>query len=249
MRTLPPADLAYIEESLQSAATAVIEAYEDSRQPPALPQSTPDLLHDSLVRLLVLLRHMESGEPEIDEDNEPRDIQPLATHGINALTDLAAWALALRQSKAYDTLRTATFSLVLWLVRNGAEIGNLRIMVDSLAFVANQIKTPVELERLFQACCEIIDAVDPAITQDLERSDPNRPWRILLLNQAIIATRSHQPALMEKAFRTLTEALPEDAANFFREGMEQMNALNYPHQVREVMEKYYQFWGPPKTLH
>ena len=63
MRTLPPADLAYIEESLQSAVTAVTEAYEDSRQPPALPQSTPDLLHDSLVRLLLLLRHRQKLKP------------------------------------------------------------------------------------------------------------------------------------------------------------------------------------------
>ncbi len=249
MRTLPPADLAYIEETLQSAAAAVTEAYEDNPQPPALRQSTPDLLHDSLIRLLALLRHMESGEPGPDTIFEPRDIHALGIHGINTLAELGEWAFALRQSRAYDSLRALTFAMALWLTRNGAEISNLKAVVDALAFVANQVKAPVELERLFQATCEILDAVDPIIAQDIDHSSPGRPWRILLLNQAIIATRSHQPALMEKAFQTLTEALPEDAANFFREGMEQMEALNYPPPVREVMEKYYQLWGPPKTLH
>ncbi len=249
MRTLLPADLAYIEEALQSAATTVIEAYEDSPQPPVLRQSTPDLLHDSLVRLLALLRHMESGEPGPEAIFEARNIHTLGTHGIDTLADLGDWAFVLRQSQAYDSLRTLTFAMALWLTRNGAEISNLKAVVDALAFVANQVKAPAELERLFQATCEIMDAVDPTIAQDIVHSNPGRPWRILLLNQAIIATRSHQPVLMEKAFQTLTEALPEDAASFFREGMERMDALNYPPPVREVMAKYYQLWGPPKTLH
>jgi hypothetical protein len=72
---------------------------------------------------------------------------------------------------------------------------------------------------------------------------------VLLLNQSIIATRSHNPELMEQAFATLTGKLPEDAARFFSEGMQQMDALNYPEHVRKVMEKYHRQWTVNRALH
>ena len=54
---------------------------------------------------------------------------------------------------------------------------------------------------------------------------------------------------MEEAFAVLTRHLPEDAARFFTEGMEQMDALNYPPHVRKVMEKYHRQWTRNRSLH
>ena len=54
---------------------------------------------------------------------------------------------------------------------------------------------------------------------------------------------------MEAAFRVLIANLPDDASEFFREGMLQMDALDYPEVVRNVMEKYYRQWSMTKTLH
>jgi hypothetical protein len=69
------------------------------------------------------------------------------------------------------------------------------------------------------------------------------------MNRAIIATRSHQADLIEKAYNDLVQALPEEAPRFFEEGMQQMELLNYPQVVRQVVEKYYTLWGQPRTLH
>jgi hypothetical protein len=55
--------------------------------------------------------------------------------------------------------------------------------------------------------------------------------------------------LIDCAFETLTHYIPDEAPNFFKEGMAQMDALNYPQQVREVVEKYYNLWSLPRTLH
>jgi hypothetical protein len=72
---------------------------------------------------------------------------------------------------------------------------------------------------------------------------------VLLLNRGIVATRSHNTRAMEEAFAVLTQHLPEGAARFFTEGMEQMDALNYPAHVREVMEKYHRQWTLNRSLH
>ena len=83
----------------------------------------------------------------------------------------------------------------------------------------------------------------------LERGNPEHPWRVLNLNRAIVATHTHNPRVMEEAFETLLQNLPEDAPAFFREGMGRMEALNYPPRVREVMERYYRKWCLQHTLH
>jgi hypothetical protein len=253
MSHLPPPDLGFAAETLLEATRLLVEACEDLGEPPALPSPAPEIQAEALRRLLGILRRFDTDEaPPPDWDGtpaEPRELHALGDHGLRLLADLCTWAQALHQSDALRGLRLGILALARWLARRGAELTALAPLVDALAAIANTIRTPPELERLFVATRELLDATSPAIAQDLERANPGRPWRLLVLNQAIIATRSHQPLLMEQAFQFLVEALPEDAANFFREGMEQMEALDYPAPVRQVMEKYFQLWCTPKTLH
>ena len=96
---------------------------------------------------------------------------------------------------------------------------------------------------------DALRATAPVIQQDIEKTNPGRPWRILHLNRAIVATRTHQPDLMDEAFGDLTRHLPEDAAGFFSQGMEQMELLNYPPHVRAVMDRYYRKWSVNRSLH
>lgn len=53
---------------------------------------------------------------------------------------------------------------------------------------------------------------------------------------------------MTRAFDTLIHYLPEDATNFFSEGMGQLDAVGYPQPVREVVEHYSLMWST-STLH
>jgi hypothetical protein len=45
---------------------------------------------------------------------------------------------------------------------------------------------------------------------------------------------------MEHAFEELIRNVPEDAEQFFKQGMQQMEALDYPEHVRAVMTRYFQ---------
>ena len=140
-------------------------------------------------------------------------------------------------------------NISLWIAHQGGLIDTLEPVVDAVAMVANNTRDPQALEALNSVIRQIIDAVPAVISQDLETLNPGRPWRLLLLNYCIVATRSHNTALMEAAFALLTKSLPTDAPRFFTEGMQQIDALNYPDHVREVMEKYHRKWNVDRSLH
>jgi len=74
----------------------------------------------------------------------------------------------------------------------------------------------------------------------MSNSDPQRPWRVLLLNYAIVATRTHQLSIIDSVYQFFVEHLPEDASQFFTEAMSQMETQNYPVEVKQVVEKFYQ---------
>ena len=100
-----------------------------------------------------------------------------------------------------------------------------------------------ELSCLMGAIC---GACSPAIKSDLEKANPGRPWRLLHLNRGIAATRSLRLELMEKAFEQLLKYLPEEAEAFFREGMSEMERLNYPGEVRDLMQRYFDRYTRPR---
>ncbi|WP_455201868.1 hypothetical protein, partial [Kaarinaea lacus] len=87
---------------------------------------------------------------------------------------------------------------------------------------------------------ELIGAVSEQTKFDFDSSNHRHPWRVLNLNRGIIATRSQDTNLMELAFDELIRNFPEDAELFFKQGMQQMEELDYPVHVRAVMSRYFQ---------
>ena len=139
--------------------------------------------------------------------------------------------------------------IALWIAQHGGHINKLELVVNSLAAWANELQDTIQIADLVGVIRQIIDATSAEVSQDLDQSNPMRPWRIINLNYGIVATRSHDPTLMEEAFALLVKNLPQDARAFFREGMQQMDSVGYPEEVREVVERYQQMWGSGNTLH
>ncbi len=256
---IPPVELGYIEEAFSAAAAEVADAYDiaDPAQTSRL-DNTPEMVGDAMAKLLQIFKSFESESESgnLPDRAEPgsrvlsrSDLLALGNYGLNLLAEMSKIAGTVRMDRSSRDLESLCFPLALWIVRNGGEISTLEPVVNALARFANRIAKQAELEQLFHMAAELVEAVTPRITEDLERSDPTRPWRLLLLNWGIIATRSYRPQLMNQAFRAIIENLPEDAPEFFREGMEQMEALDYPGEVRRVMTQYFEIWNLPKTLH
>lgn len=137
----------------------------------------------------------------------------------------------------------------LWIARHGGKLSQIDMVVNSLAGYANELTEPHTLADLASVIKEVIDACDDEIHRDMEQTDMMRPWRILNLNYGIVATRSHQPDIIKMAYDALVKNLPQDAREFFKEGLQQMDIVGYPDEVREVVERYNEMWGSESSLH
>jgi hypothetical protein len=242
---LPNPTIDYFRAKVAELMPALLDAWHAGETVPSTAEDNPQLLARACDQWLEAFAAADASDTTVD----PESLTQFGEYGLNLCHSALSWAQQLGQNEITNGLQEMTIVFALWLVRRGGELHTLEPVVDGLAKFANTTANPEELENLYTVMNEILNAVTPAIRNDLEKTNPGRPWRILNLNRAIVATRTHQPALMEQAFKEFVETLPEEAPQFFTEGMAQMDLLNYPPHVRTVMDKYYQQWGAEHALH
>ncbi len=207
-------------------------------------QPLDEKLIDGIVQLYAIGTGIEDSHEPNDIDAE--DISQIGEYGFNLLTELLRWAHNNRQQEFKNTIYNLILSLCVWIIANKGNLQTLEPTVDSLANIANKTTDTEELKKLVQLMTEIINGCSPIIKNDLEQMNPMRPWRILHLNRAITATRSHDTILIRDVFNDLVATLPLDAADFFAEGMHEMDRLNYPAPVKEVVQEFFNHHSRPK---
>ena len=230
---------------------AVLEACKQAGSTPAIAsENGADLpaMAQALEQLIDVITRVEADTQSI-HDATTGDITEIGEYALRLQETLSGIAERLGLAEQKQPLADLSVNLALWIAAHNGHIETLEPVVDALALAANTTQEPQQLEQLSSVIKRIIAAVAAPISQDLEKMNPGRPWRVLLLNHSIVATRSHNAELMEEAFTLLTSRLPEDAARFFSEGMQQMEALDYPPRVRKIMEKYHREWPVNRSLH
>ncbi len=234
-------------QSIQQTITDIVAACNtaDETRLQADAESDLPVLAQALDSLLDVMHRVQGDAGATGTE----DITEIGEYAIRLIEDLAATAEKLGLHEQKNALVDLFLNIGLWIARQGGLIDTLEPVVDAVAMAANNTREPQALEGLSEVIRQIIDAVPAVISQDLETINPGRPWRVLLLNHCIVATRSHNTDLMETAFAVLTGNLPADAPRFFSEGMQQMDALDYPAPVRKVMEKYHRKWNIDRSLH
>jgi hypothetical protein len=244
-----PVDLAYLRERLTDLA-AELRDEEASRAPSNVDHTDPGTICDALLQLIDVLSQLE----EIGDGNSPddkaanREIDTLGEFGLHLIEELALLARQASSGINAGEIEHLCVPFSLWIVRHGGEIRNLAPVVNALAYFANQHSRPALMTALHAKYCEIIEASSPA-SQENAAEEPTNPYRLLLLNRAIVATRSHNPELIESAFDSVLEILPNDAQAFFAEAMEQMALTNYPEHVRIIVRRYFLVHTKPRQLH
>ena len=236
---------------IQAAISGVMESCKQANEESsALQQAETDLptLEQAFAQLLDVMHRLES------------DTQAAAGSGTGDVTEIGEYALRLQEtlsaivdklglSKQKQPLACLCINIALWIEEHGGQLDTLEPVVDAIAQTASNTRDPQQLEQLSSVIARIVNAVSALVSKDLEKMHAGRPWRVLLLNHGIVATRSYNTVSMEAAFALLTSKLPEDATRFFNEGMQQMEALDYPPHVRKIMEKYHREWPVNRSLH
>ncbi len=232
---LPPVDLPYLREQIRELAAQLREVWEGPG-PADDGTDDPALLSDAMAQLLGLLEQIDDGDAQTRISNA--ELNTLGEYGLHLLEDLAVLAGGLSQPALAAEIQQLCLPFALWVARQGGEIRNLSPIVNGLAHFANHASQPQAMAALYGYCCELVDAASPAC-EDHDKHEAHEPWRLLLINRAIIATRSHNPELMAPAFDAIAECLPGEAQRFFAEAMEQIAIIDYPPQVGDVVRRYY----------
>jgi hypothetical protein len=233
--------------AFREAALAVRSQFAESGIP-ASGQVTPIDLADALEQFIDVFEKLDREEGDnglILSD----DASQLGEHALNCVADLAYWAERLKLPREKSAIEGLSLTLAHWMVRHKAEIRVLEPIVNALALSANKTSENSTLKSLYKVISDIIEQAAPAIRQDLEKQDTGRPWRIINLNAAIVATRSQDTELMKAAYEALGRNLPQDCPAFFEEGMKQLARPEFSDAVRQVMSTYAQRWNSTPTLH
>lgn len=193
-------------------------------------------------------RVLNNGRSESMGVLEEKDISKIGQYTLDLLEGIVAFVQDKTGEQSRDLLRLS-LPVSLWVARHGGKLSQIDMLVNSLAGYANEVTEPHQLAELTIVMKEVVDACDNEIRRDLEKSNMMRPWRILNLNYGIVATRSHKPELIEQAYDSLVKNLPQEAREFFKEGMQQMDIIDYPDEVREVVKRYNKMWGSESLLH
>ena len=237
-------DLNDIREAFDALAEIICDNWDGNDEPsPTLITKAVDQLFD------VLDRHEDNAVSPASERLQADELDELGEYGLTLFQEMSAYADDLGLDDVADQMEDLAFPFAVWLARKNSEIKHIAPVVNALSRKANLISEPHLLKQLYYYINEIVESVSPSISQDLEKTNPMRPWRVLIINRAVIAARSHDRELITSAFDTLIEYLPEDAAQFFEEGVEQMHLVNYPDHVKELMQQYFLLHGSSRTLH
>ncbi len=154
------------------------------------------------------------------------------------LSQLAHWEseVARRKFEAAETVAVLCIGVALWAIRHEVEVTVPEPVVNALAWRSNHARDKQELAAAFGLMQGFIAHVAPRLAADLERSNPERPWRLLHANLAITAIRSEDPALMDFAFDALDQALPDERGSFYAEARALALAPGISPAVRERLE-------------
>jgi hypothetical protein len=176
-----------------------------------------------------------AGENQLITEAEATDI---GDHGLLLLikiVDLMEHVELLQKRKEVEQI---SLIFARWIFSYGGKINHLEPLVNAFAHLANTMRDHESLKNLSSLMGQVVDACSEEIKLDVDKNDEFRPWRLLHINRGIVATRTHDLEIMKNAFDELLIYLPQEANSFFDEGMREMDALNYPLHVRELIALY-----------
>ena len=214
-----------------------------------LPMQTIQFGDEGQLASRELLKRFEGARPEVAAHLRTFAALDRQYGGSGALpvedaAELVAAALAeMAHLEGTEEFADLTLGIALWAVRHGVEISLPEPVANALALRSNRAASPQELAAIFGLMQGVIAHLAPRLEADLERSNPERPWRVLHANLAITAIRTRDPAMMDFAFDALDRALPDERASFYGEALALAMNPRIEAAVRDRIEARHRKWA------
>jgi hypothetical protein len=171
------------------------------------------------------------------------DAAEMADHCIRYLAELGNWLPRLELGKYQTDLDHTIMGVALWSVRHECDISVPEPVVNALAIRANEAGSKEELAAVYALMQGVIKHMAPRYQHDLEKSDAQRPWRILILNFCIVAIRSQDMRMMSFAFKVIGDHLPEECAGFFEESIRLAEHPAFSDEVKGILHGEHARWA------
>lgn len=208
-----------------------------SRSRPGQPNSA-DLL--SLLMLLkTFLDFMSRTDTELGPDAPLPlvDADVATAEALRTCAALEAWLQQLDQTMSLPALDKLITGIALWSMRHDSPLHVAEPVVNALARHANQAETRQEVAAAFALMQGTVEHLKMQLGADLEQSNPERPWRILLVNFAITGIRSGDKLLASHAFSAFNAGLPGERAGFFAEALQLAESAGLDPELTDLIRE------------
>jgi hypothetical protein len=159
-----------------------------------------------------------------------------ALHAIASITEKLESTDTVGEHAAFVADLDATvIGVTMWAMRHAVTFRFIEPVANTLARRANAAQSKQETAAVFALMQGVIAHTEPILAADLERSNPERPWRIINLNFAITAIRSGDVSLMKFAFNQLNAALPDECSGFYEEAFTLASQPGFPAEPRQLI--------------
>lgn len=218
--------------------TQAVLAKSDEAETIMQDESGPLALARALSDFFQIAGALEQGAARLEQD----ELDEFCAYGLDLLDRLAFLVRKLEVMDKRDSVARMFASMGVWVARRGATIDNIEGTADGFGMIVNGTSSPEDLRALAGLMEEVVAAASTRLQLDEARGDAWRPWRVINLNMGIAATRSLDPALMERTFDNMGRRLPNDMSGFLADGMRQAMFQNVPDEVRALMRRYAEKW-------
>lgn len=227
-----------------------LASLEDARQyfqqlPDQLEQYFDDAYQQAFDHLMQALQQFFDVTSSVNEQARENhaitheEATDIGDHGFTLLLKLIDLMEKLDLPRQRKEIEQISLIFARWIIQHQGRLNHIEPIVNAFAHSANTMQDKRSLTLLVELMGMVVDASSDDIKHDLDSSNLYRPWRLLLINRGIVATRTHNTQIMKKVFDELILYLPHEAASFFNEAMQEMVTLDYPPNVRSVIEEYH----------
>jgi len=168
-----------------------------------------------------------------------REATEIGEHGFTLLLKLIDLMEKLELPKKRKEIEQIALIFARWTIQHQGRLNHIEPLVNAFAHAANNMRQKKSLHALVEFMSMVIDACADNIKHDIEDSSLYRPWRLLLVNRGLIATRTYDIELIRQVFDELVLYLPQEATEFFDEGVREIENLDYPDSVRQIIQQYH----------